>query len=258
MIWIGLVALVAAAICGFLARVASVRARVMESTETLPARDLSALHEAAVEAAGKGHFRYRSEIVGEARPPENGALRSELAGLECVWHRHRITRKYEETYRDSEGNRKRRTRTQVLSEHSSSTAFFVRDATGQVVIHPGEHEVVGAEKVLDRFDAHSRGGHRLEIGPLSLDLGGGDGTIGFQREEWLVRPGSPFYVHGEATDADGGLAVTAPAEGGLFIMSVKSEKELLRRENNKVLGFGIGTAVTAVAGAVLLVLGIIY
>jgi hypothetical protein len=40
-------------------------------------------------------------------------------------------------------------------------------------------------------------------------------------------------------------------------MSVKTEEELLRSENNNVLGFGIGSGVAAVAGVVLLVIGII-
>jgi hypothetical protein len=257
-IWIGLAALVAAAVCAFLARASHGRARAMESTETLPVQDLRALHEAAVQAAGQGAFRYRCEVVGLARPHKDGVLKSQLESLECVWHRHKITRKYEEIYRDSKGRRQRRTRTETLSDYTSTTAFFVEDATGKMVIRPGKHEVIGAEKVLDRFDVHEGGrGNRLELGPLRLNLGRGDGTIGFKREEWVVRPGSRFYVHGEAADANGRLAVGEPAEGGVFLMSVKTEEELLRSENNNVLGFGIGSGVAAVAGVVLLVIGII-
>ncbi len=258
MIWIGVGGLVVAVLCAYAVRVSHTRARAMESTETLPVADLRALHEAAAEAAGPGHFRYRCEVAGQARPHKDGALRSELEGVDCVWHKHRITRKYEEVYRDGSGNRRRRTSTDVLSEHSSSTAFFVADATGSMVVRPGEHEVIGAEKVLDRFDPHTGGGgRRLQIGPLSLDLGGGDGTIGYRREEWVVRLGSRFYVHGEAADGDGRLAVGAPAEGGVFVMSVKSEEELLRGENNKVWAFGLGAGLAAVAGTVVLVLAIV-
>ncbi|MDJ1134325.1 GIDE domain-containing protein [Streptomyces iconiensis] len=228
----------------------------MESTETLAARDLRALREAAAESAGAGHFRYVSEVAGHARAHKDGALRSELQGVECVWHRHRITRKYEEIYRDGKGNRRRRTRTEKVSEFSSSTAFFVEDATGKTVIRPGSREVTGAEKILDRFDPHTGGRRGVRVGPLRL--GGGGGTVGFRREEWVVRPGSRFYVHGEASDEGGGLSVGAPAEGGLFVMSVKSERELLKGENNKVLGFGVGTGVAALAGAVLLVVGALH
>ncbi|MFF0627051.1 GIDE domain-containing protein [Streptomyces sp. NPDC004296] len=256
-IWVGLVGLVVAACCAFLARLANTRARVMERTETVPVQELRALREAAATAAGPGHFRYRCEVVGQARPHKDGVLRSELEGLECVWHRHRITRKYEESYRDGSGNRRRRTRTEVVSEHRSPTAFFVEDATGRMVIWPGDEDFIGAEKVLDRFDPHARDGNRLTIGPLSLHLGGGSGTLGYRREEWIVRPGSRCYVHGEAGDAGGGLALGAPAEGGVFVLSVKSEEELLRAENNRVLGYGIGSGLAALAGLVLVVLGII-
>ncbi|WP_268249833.1 GIDE domain-containing protein [Streptomyces albospinus] len=250
----GLACLVVAVCCAYLVRVANTRARAMESTETLPVQDLRAMHEAAVRAAGEGHFRYRCEVVGQARPHENGVLRSELENLECVWHKHKITRRYEETYRDGNGNRRRRTSTEVVSQHSSSTAFLVADATGMMVVRPGNESVIGAEKVLDRFDPHTDNGNRLELGPLRLNLGGGDGTIGYRREEWIVRPGSHFYVHGEAGDAGGVLAMAAPAEGGVFVMSVKTEEELLRGENNKVLGYGIGTGLAAIAGVVFLVL----
>ncbi|MCB5908411.1 E3 ubiquitin ligase family protein [Streptomyces pinistramenti] len=257
MFWIpGLIALAAAALCGFLHRVSRTRARVMERTETLPVHDLRALHAAAAEAAGAGHFRYRCEVAGLARPHKDGALRSQIAELDCVWHRHKVTRKYEETYRDSDGNRRRRTRNDVVSQHTTSTAFFVEDATGKMVIRPGEHPVVGAEKVVDRFDPHTSGGNRLEIGPLSLNLGG-DGTIGFRHEEWIVRPGSRFFVHGEAADGSGRLAVGAPAEGGVFVMSVKPEEELLRGERRKALLLGAGTGVLGLAGVVLLVLAVI-
>ncbi len=255
MIWIGIAGLALAAVCAYLARAAHARARSMESTETLPVRDLRSLHEAAARAAGPGNFRYRCEVAGHARPHRDGVLRSELEELECVWHRHKISRKYEEIYRDGNGNRKRRTRTDVLSEHSSSTAFFVADATGKVAVHPAGHEVVGAEKVLDRFDPLVPGGNRLELGPLSLNLGGGDGTLGYLREEWLVRPGSRCYVHGEATDAEGHLAIVPPDEGGAFVLSVKSEKELLRGENHKVLAYGLGAGLAAVVGVALIVMG---
>ncbi|MFI7098212.1 GIDE domain-containing protein [Streptomyces sp. NPDC050161] len=257
MFWIaGLIALVAAALCGFLHRVSRTRTRVMERTETLPVRDLRALHEAAADAAGAGHFRYRCEVAGQARAHKDGALRSQIAELDCVWHRHKVTRKYEETYRDGNGNRKRRTRTEVVSEHATSTAFFVEDATGKMVIRPGEHTVVGAEKVVDRFDPHTAGGNSLSIGPLSLNLGG-DGTIGFRHEEWIVRPGSRFFVHGEAGDGGGRLAVGAPEEGGVFVMSVKPEEELLRGERRKALLLAAGTGVLGVAAVALLVLAVI-
>ncbi|MFK0294661.1 E3 ubiquitin ligase family protein [Streptomyces sp. NPDC090442] len=259
MIWVGLVGLVVAACCAYLARTANTRARAMESTETLPVRELRALHEAAAEAAGPGHFRHRCEVVGQALPHESGVLRSELENQECVWHRHRITRRYEESYRNGTGSsRRRRTGTEVVAQNSSTTAFFVEDGTGRMVVRPGNEEFIGAEKVLDRFEPHTGNGNRLTLGPVSLDLGGGDGTIGYRREEWIVRPGSRTYVLGEASDAGGRLALGAPVEGGVFVLSAKSEEELLRAENHRVLGYGVGSGLAALVGFALVVLDILH
>ncbi|UGY93666.1 E3 ubiquitin ligase family protein [Streptomyces gobiensis] len=254
MVWVGLIGLAVAVVCGYLAWVANTRIRSMESTETLSVSDLRALRSAAVEAAGEGQFRYRCEVVGAAREHKNGALSSELEKVDCVWHKHKVTHKYEEITRDSKGRRQRRTRSEVVSQHSSPTAFFVEDATGKVVIRPGKHDVIGAEKVLDRFEQHhgDRGG-QLKIGPLTLGSSRG-GTIGYKHEEWVVRSGRQLFIHGEASDAGGGLSIGAPAEGGVFIMSTKPQDELIRGENNKLLGFGIGAGAAALTGVVFLIL----
>ncbi|WP_069811940.1 GIDE domain-containing protein [Streptomyces sp. TP-A0874] len=255
MVWIvaGLIALAAAGVCGYLTRRAHGRIRSMEATETLTTAELKELHRAAVEAAGEGVFRHRCEVVGVARPHRNGTLTSELEKVSCVWHKHKITRKYEETERNSDGEERTVTKHEVVAEHTTETAFFLEDGTGKTVIRPAGHDIDRAEKALDRFRPH-HGGGQLTIGPLTIGARGS--TIGFKEEEWVVRPGTRLYVHGEASDASGGrLAVGAPAERGVFIMSTRSEAELLRGENNRLLGFGIASGTAAVAAAVLLVIG---
>lgn len=254
--WIGVLGLVAAVVFGYLTWRTNKRVSSVERVETVPVRELKALHKAASDAAGPGHFRQQVEIVGAARPHKNGALRSKLEERECVWHRHRITRKYEETYRDSDGNRKRRKKSQVVSDFSSSTAFFVEDDTGRAVVRPGDLVVDGAEKILDDFEPH-QGGGRVRLGPITFE-GGGGGTLGYQKEEWIVRAGVRLFVHGEAADENGRLAVAAPAEDGEYIISARSEAEIKKSENNKFLGFAIGTGVSAVAGVALLLAGLFF
>ncbi|WP_019544090.1 GIDE domain-containing protein [Streptomyces sulphureus] len=256
MLWVGLFAVAVAVVCGYFAKRADVRTGALERVETLAVKDVKALHEAAAEAAGPGHFRQPCEVVGSARAHKDGVLRSELSEVECVWHRHRITRRYEETYRDSNGNRRRRTRNDVVSDHSSPTAFFVEDATGRMVVRPGDKQVDRAEKILDTFEPHTGRGNRITIGPVSVGLGGG-GTIGFRKEEWVVRPGVRLFVHGEAADASGRLSLGEPAESGVFLMSTRTQAELVRSGNRKVMGFGIGTGVAGIAGVALVVLGLV-
>ncbi|MFD7920328.1 GIDE domain-containing protein [Streptomyces sp. NPDC059740] len=145
-----------------------------------------------------------------------------------------------------------------MSEASSMTDFAVADATGQVAVSPGDGEVVGAEKVLDRFERQlpDEGGV-LQLGPLRLQLPSRERTLGFRQEEWVVRPGSFFYVHGAASDDRGRLVMAEPAGGGVFVMSVRTEEELLRAERNRSRYFWISGSVLAVGGVVSLVVGLV-
>lgn len=237
MIITGVVGIVIAAGCGVGAWLARRRMRAMVTTETLPAHEVRQLHQAASESAGAGHFRMPCEVASVAREHIRGALHSELKKVPCVWHRHVITRRY--TERNSDG--RTRTRNEKVSEYRSSTAFFVEDPSGKMVIRPGNHKVNSAEEVLDTFQ---RGG-------------GGRRTVGFRRREWVIRAGTRLYVHGEASDENGKLALGEPADGGVFIISTKSQHELLRIERLKLGGFATGAAVTAVGGLVCLVLGLV-
>ncbi|MET7638482.1 GIDE domain-containing protein [Streptomyces sp. NPDC005438] len=255
MIVAGVIVLLLAVGCGWLARLFNRRLNRIESTERTTVKELRALRQAAAEAAGEGHFRYHCEIVGAARPHKNGPLTSELGKKKCVWHHHRVTRRYEEAYRDSDGNRKHRTRHEVVSEHSSATAFFVEDETGKLVVRPGEHRLTGVDKTLDRFDRHrGSGAGSLSIGPLRIDTGG-SGTIGFQQQEWTLPAGRRVFLQGEVSDVDGRLEFGPPREEGVFIISAKSRDEVVRDENRKVLAFGFASGAAVLAGVTLLALG---
>lgn len=255
-----LVVAVAAAAWG---RVVTRRIRVMMATETLTADQLRHLWTAAREAAGEGQFRYRCEVVGAAQRFDGGSGRSQLKGVACVWSRHRITHKYWERTRDRNGRSKRVQRSKVISEHADEWPVLVRDATGEVVVQLPGKGVHEPEKVLDRLE---RGGaaksRTLRLGSLSLSLPRSNDTIGYQHEEWVVRPGRRLYVHGEATDASGDLVIGPPSDGGLHIVSTQSEERLLRdkRRNVTVAAWtariaGGGGAVAAVVGAALTVAG---
>ncbi|MDB1087638.1 GIDE domain-containing protein [Streptomyces sp. ACA25] len=258
MVWAGLIALVAALVCAWFAHRARTHIRAMVGTETLPVAELEQLRQAAVEAAGEGHFRYRCEVVGVARPHADGPLTSQLKEVDCVWHRHRVTHKYWEIRTDNEGNRRRQESTRVVSQHASAQPFRVEDATGAIVIEPGKREVDGAEKILDRFERDTGASTgELRIGSLSLSLPSNSGSIGYQHEEWALAEGRRLYVHGEATDAGGSLRIGAPAEGGVFLISTRSQEELVRSENRKLRGFGAGAVVAAAAGLVLSAVGLL-
>ncbi|NLU66269.1 GIDE domain-containing protein [Streptomyces sp. HNM0574] len=237
---LGFAALVVAVVCGAVAVRSWLRARALQRCAVVPVGELRA---ESVQPC---------QIAGRAWPYGDGELTSPLTGLDAVWYRQRVTRRYEQTYRDSDGNRKRRTRYETLAEESSTAPFRAGDATGSVLVRPGEHRVTGAEKVLDRFEPHPaeepsapRPGARRER------------TLGHRREEWIVRPGAPLFVHGvcaegEVTGGDGLLEIGAPAGGGTFVLSVRPKDQLLRAGRRRAYGFALTAATAALAGAALL------
>ncbi|MFB4196091.1 GIDE domain-containing protein [Streptomyces carpaticus] len=242
MFWTGIAALVVAGLLALSARAVRRRVRAIVTADLLTVRELRQLHRAAGEAAGEDSFRYRCEIAGVARPRNTKpVLVSELAGVECVWHRHRVTHRYWEWTTDRNGKRVRRTRERVVAERTSSAAFRIEDATGSVVVQGGGTKVGGAERVMDGFE---RGG-------------GGSGTIGFRRQEWVLRPGREMHVLGEAADDGGTLVLRKPADGGMFTVSTENRQRRIERERATHLGLWIGALVTAPVGPVLLVLALL-
>jgi hypothetical protein len=173
----------------------------------------------------------------------------------------RVTREYEEEYweTDSEGRRVRRTRrgSETVASNSRSVPFFVRDSSGKIRVIPEGASFV-AEKSVSRFEPGETHGDQLRIGSLNIAigaLGSGRRTIGYRYEEDLVPVGKDIYVLGEANDRGGALAVSKPErKDAKFIISLKSEEQLVRGAKGAVTGLGIGAIAALAVGAVLVVL----
>jgi hypothetical protein len=265
-VWLGGLVLLVLAACAFLwQRKAAARLRAMVVAETVGCADLAALRDAAAQAAGPGVFSHMCEIVGAAEAGEHGLLTAELSKVECVWHRQVVRRRYEKVQTDSKGNRSRSTTTETVHEASSSSPFHVRDASGSVLVDPGKVDIDAAERVVDRFeDRRTAAGQpapafEFTISLFGLNLSGGghgDGTIGYEYKEWVVRPGQRLYVLGEASDRTGRLVVGEPANGH-FVLSTRSEEELSGRTRREQMISAAAAAVAGVAGVVLLVLGVL-
>ena len=258
--WIaGLIALAVAGFCGYLILKARKRQRKMITTETFTAQELRTLQTAAAEAAGPGVFRQQCEVAGTAQPSSSGVLKSEISATECVWHKHVVTRKFWETERrrDSNGDyRNRRVeKKEKVADRESEQAFLITDETGSILVHPGK-AVEGADKVVDRFEPEDEKEERTElsIGSFSLSLPKTrrEGTIGYEYEEWVLKPGRKLYVLGEAGDASGDLAIEAPS-----LVSTKDEETLLRETQSKQRLFLLGGVVAAVVGVVLIVIDVL-
>jgi hypothetical protein len=255
MLIVGIVLLLVAVAAWFFARSERGEARKATATETMACGDVAGLSKGVADEVGGGAFRQRCEVVGTAQPGPAGLLKGPESGVDAVWTRTRVTHKYwvmEETKVDGRVTRNRRERQETVSSHESASPFAVADASGAVAVAPEGARIDAPEQVLDRFDATGAGA-ALTDGLLGsfLRSGSDSGTLGFGYEEWVIRPGARLYVQGEVADRTGELAFGKPEDDGPFLVSTRSEEEIV----SGALGNAkVATVVAAVAGALGLVL----
>lgn len=264
MIFIPLGLAAAAVALFFIGRSQAAKASDIASTETSLATDVAREADDVAKEIGAGSYAKVAEIKGVV---ECGApLASEMAGVPCVWYSSTVTREYEERYTERDSDGKTRTGTRRGSEQVSRSErrvpFMVRDQSGAIEVDP-EGAPMDGQKVLSRFEPGDRG-PSISIGSFSVSLGalaGGRRTIGYRLEERAMPIGARVYVLGEAKDEGGRLRVAKPsAKGGRFIISGKSEEELLKsaKTGSSVL-FALAAALAAgtVATLALVLTGVI-
>jgi len=248
---IGLVAI--AVILYFIGKSQSKKAFDIASIQTSSSGDLQQLAADISKEIGGGAFRQQAEVKGiaECATP----LKSEQAGIDCVWYRTTITREYEESYTERDSNGKSTTRTRRGSEQVSNnerhTVFELRDESGTIAIDPAEAKLDG-EKLLSRFE-QGQGGAALSFGGITLNFGmiGGRRTLGYKIEEWGIPVGKRLYILGEASDSRGKVHIAKPeAKGGRYLISVKSEEQLLKSAKTGSRVLMIGSALLLLAGIV--------
>jgi hypothetical protein len=255
----GIVLLLVAVAACFFARSERGDARKATATETMACGDVAGLSKGVADELGGGVFRQRCEVVGKAQPGPAGLLEGPESGVGAVWTRTQVTHKYwvmEETKVDGRITRNRSEREETVSAHESASPFAVADASGAVAIAPEGAEIDAPEQVLDRFDAAGAGAALADDLISSFLRSGNDsGTLGFAYEEWVIRPGARLYVQGEVADRTGELAFGKPEDGGPFLVSTRSEEEIVSHAlRNAKIATGVA-AVSGVLGLVLVVAG---
>lgn len=207
-------------------------------TESLSAGTLTALHKAATDAAGPNSFARMVDVSGVAAAGPSGLLTAELSRKPCVWHSHVVLRRYVETVTDAQGKDSRQTREETVSELRPETPFTVRGADGTVLVVPTV-AVDSAEKVLDEF--------KEDV------AGSGTGTV---RREWLLAEGTQIFVHGEAADRDGQLAIREPDGADKLEITTRTEAQVLTGMRKSSRFLLIAMAVIDLVGVALLVVGL--
>jgi hypothetical protein len=249
----GVILIVIAAVAYFVGRSQRSREREATATETMSCADIDTLAKGVGAEVGGGAFHQRCEVVGQAAAGEAGPLSAPESAADAVWHRTAVYHEYWEMQTETvngETRRNRVERSEVVSDISSSTPFVVSDGSGQVAVSPEDADVDHPEQVVDRFESQGGGGAFSSF----LRSGANTGTLGFRHHEWIIRPGARLWVHGEVTDATGRPAFAKPSKGR-YIISTRSEEQIVgaaRRNAGIVYG---AVAVAGVAGVVLVVVG---
>ena len=241
---------------------------LIKKTETKKANDLQTLCAEIASEIGAGSFNEITEVTGIIKT--NNPIQSELANRECVHYSFRVIREWEEEYytTDQQGNRIQQTRrgSDTVSSNSRSTNFHIEDNTGQIEINPNGADIESI-KVLDDFrpGGDDRGGS-LSFGGLSFNvpsLGSGRRTLGYRYEEYILPTNVRAFVLGEATDSSGQLMVQQPKEEDddevrRFLISTKSEAEILKAAASKSKMFFIISIIAFVAAVGFIIYGILY
>ena len=169
------------------------------------------------------------EVSGEAQP-ESGLLTSLFGGLPCVFYSYAV----EERVRSGKN-----THWKTIASGTSEQPFFVRDATGQVLVVPSGATLILPDERITRTNWHG------ELPPLTI---AGLSRLGISSRGWIgsktlrcreapILPNESVYVLGTALEHHGmshhitneSRLYIGNSRNHAFIISDRSEKDLLSR-----------------------------
>ena len=248
MIIFGIILLLVAAGCFFAARRQAGRLRAIDATDTFTAQMLLELYNRVIPALGGEALAQPCEVAGpiEADTP----LTAPLSNSACVAYTYQVTREYEEDVATTDSHGKTTTETQQRSETVSKderrTRFYVRDATGRVLIDPTDAE-------LDLIDSGMR------FDPAQRTANARTRTLGHRHQEQSLAVGTPVYILGCVVDGQGQpmIARSPKDHKQKFIISRRSERELAGAAASAARYWYYAAAGAGALGLVLLVIGIV-
>jgi hypothetical protein len=264
MIYVGLVFFVVAATCVFLMKKNQSRIRQMQATETSL---VSALEEIASTiradlGGGASHWSEKVEIKGTVVCEH--PIQGQYTEIPAAVVHTRIVREWEEyrRERDSNGNSRSRwvRRSDTMHDDVRTASFSIDDGTGQLRVAPAGAEYK-LNAVVDRFEPADRvdDGPSISFGPITLSAGNmGWGSsrrlLGYKIQESILPVGSNIYALGEVQDQGTSLVLTKSSNSETaFILSVKSEEELVAQYQKIALWQKIGAIASTIVGIGLVV-----
>lgn len=237
----------------------------MQATDTSTVAQLQDTYAAIADELGSNRdYRDRVELKGTIRC--DAPLQAELSERDCVYYEVRVEREYEETetVTDSEGNSERKTKKKKdrIKDSKLSTPFSLEDDTGRITIFPEKARIDTIESVKRYEDKASpgNGGGNLQFGGLQINIGTAaerDRVLGYHYQERLLPVDIPCYVLGEITNETGELAVRAPADSASFVISHKTEAQLVGEKSASAKNTEISSIVCGVLGLVGVAIGVV-
>lgn len=182
-------------------------------------------------------------------------LKSEMADQTCAYYLSQVLREYEVTDRDSDGRSRTSRRSEVVASNERFAPFAVEDESGVVGVR-GEGAEVDALEVMNRFERDTGGAGSITLGGLTVNLGGGDRTIGYRYVEKILPVDSPVYVLGVAQEDGQVGAPSEEAEETRFLMSYRSEEQLEKKYKRDALWQGLIAVGLFLFGLIFLAVGV--
>ena len=219
------------------------KSALMSQTETSNASDIGGIAPGTL-----------VEVKGTLRCDE--PLTSEMAEKTCAYYSSTVTREYlRDDYNDDNDVGSDR-RTEIIAQNVQFAPFMVEDDSGFVGVH-AEGAEVDARQVMNRFDRNTGNEGSFSLGGVSVNLGGGERTIGYRYTESILPVDESVYVLGAVQEGGTIGAPHSGEKGNRFVVSHRSEEAHTHSLGKTALWLGVGGAAALVLGVVLLVVGII-
>ncbi len=234
----------------------------IEYNETTSINQIIENHNEMSGSFGPGSFSLYSEVKGIATA--NSPIRTEFSQQECVYYKSTVTREYEvlEKTKDASGKTSKRwvRKSEVVSNNENkSHDFVIKDNSGEILLQT-EGSELHTKKTFSKFEEGNddpKGGLNISIGSFSISSGSNYRTIGFKYEEYAIPTRTPLYVIGDANDRSGRLQISKPTDKRPFIVSTKSEDEIIKQLSSSAKWMFYGAIGCATVGFALIITGLL-
>ena len=195
------------------------------------------------------------EVKGMLRCDE--PLTSEMAEKTCAYYSSTVVREYlRRDHDDDDNDVGSDRRTEIMAQNVQFAPFAVEDDSGSVAVN-AEGAEVDARQVVNRFDRNTGNEGSFSLGGVTVNLGGGERTIGYRYTESILPVDEQIYVLGTVQEG-GEIGGPQPGgEGHRFVVSHRSEEALGQSLGKTIFWLGAGGIGAIVLGVILLIVGII-